>query len=275
MKNNINIKFYGTRGSHPVSGKNFLKYGGNTTTILFKFSDQLSLAIDAGTGMSKLSNDCIKQKVTNFFILFTHFHLDHIRGFPFLKLLYSKKATVNLISPFEKGWEKYVLNQLNGVNFPVKHTDLTANIIISNNLNPSFFKQNGLKISSFLIQHPSPAFAYKFEYEGKTIVCCPDNELGMFTKSRYQEFVNFCKGASLLIHDAQYLDSEIVEKRGWGHSSIGETIQLSKDANVQKCILFHHDPSRTDSDIDKLTKPLSLNESSEIQFAQEHKDIVL
>ena len=97
----------------------------------------------------------------------------------------------------------------------------------------------------------------------------------MFKKSRYQEFVNFCKGASLLIHDAQYLDSEIVKKRGWGHSSIGETIQLSKDANVQKCILFHHDPSRTDSDIDKLTEPLSLNESSEIQFAQEHKDIVL
>jgi ribonuclease BN (tRNA processing enzyme) len=58
--------------------------------------------------------------------------------------------------------------------------------------------------------------------------------------------------ADVLIHDAQYTQSERDERLGWGHSSVPEAIDFAHAAEARKLVLFHHDPARTDHQMDLL-----------------------
>jgi len=68
----------------------------------------------------------------------------------------------------------------------------------------------------------------------------------------WDRFVNYCRGADLLIHDAQYTDEELNAHRGWGHSSISQAVALANAAGVKRLGLFHHDPDRTDAALDEI-----------------------
>jgi ribonuclease BN (tRNA processing enzyme) len=84
------------------------------------------------------------------------------------------------------------------------------------------------------------------------MVFITDNELGAARGKRIPEFVEFVRGCDLLIHDAQYVPEEISERRGWGHSTYEEVIALAKEAEVHNLLLTHHDPSRSDGDVEKI-----------------------
>lgn len=56
----------------------------------------------------------------------------------------------------------------------------------------------------------------------------------------------------ILIHDAQYTEADMPHKHGWGHSLISQVRQLAIDAKVGKLVLFHHDPDRSDSQLDEI-----------------------
>jgi len=66
-----------------------------------------------------------------------------------------------------------------------------------------------------------------------------------------EQYVEFCRSADLLFHDAQYTDQEYMRARGWGHSTFGEAVDLALEARVKCLVLFHHDPDRTDEDLDR------------------------
>jgi hypothetical protein len=102
--------------------------------------------------------------------------------------------------------------------------------------------------------HPNGGYGFKFIEEGKTFVFIPDNELdfqhkGGLTKEAY---VEFSKGADLLMHDAQYTDEEYPSTIGWGHTKLSSVIELGVRAGVGRLALFHHDPAHTDDDMDGL-----------------------
>ncbi len=84
-----------------------------------------------------------------------------------------------------------------------------------------------------------------------------DNELG--SGARYdnaaswrKDFVAFLAGADLLIHDAMYTPEELLEHRGWGHSTFEEAVSLAAEAGVKRLVLFHHEPEHGDQAIDAL-----------------------
>ena len=86
----MKVKFYGTRGSIPVSDPGFMEFGGNTTCLFISAIDEGAdtLIIDAGTGIRNLGKDIMSEKVElgeDISLGFTHFHWDHIQGFPFLR----------------------------------------------------------------------------------------------------------------------------------------------------------------------------------------------
>jgi ribonuclease BN (tRNA processing enzyme) len=64
--------------------------------------------------------------------------------------------------------------------------------------------------------------------------------------------LHLARGADVLIHDAQYTTEEHAERLGWGHSSVDEAIAFARRAQVGKLVLFHHDPARTDDQMDVL-----------------------
>ena len=270
----MEIKCYGVRGSHPVSSQTYLKYGGNTTSITIKFSDDITICCDAGSGIINYGNECISQGINDHHIFLTHFHADHIQGFPFFKPIFLPTSSIHLYSAFPKGWETFLSQQMNAINFPVKFKDLLSSIKVYNGLDHQHFAKQGITIDYFSTEHPSTTFAYKFSHKNKSVIFCPDNELGQFSTEKYDQFKRFCSHASLLIHDAQYTEDELHSKKGWGHSTIKETLNLATSSRVDQCLLFHHDPERTDSQIDILTDKL-LSKFPHVNFAIEGSTIKL
>src|SRR6188472_1092509 len=96
----MKLKFYGTRGSIPICDAGFQKFGGNTTCLQITFTDTNRIAIiDAGTGLRNLGRDlfAIGHKQEQIFIVFTHFHWDHIQGFPFFAPGYNKDQKIGIL----------------------------------------------------------------------------------------------------------------------------------------------------------------------------------
>jgi phosphoribosyl 1,2-cyclic phosphodiesterase len=96
----MKVKFYGTRGSIPVSHRDFLEFGGNTTCLKITRDNGRIAIIDAGTGIRELGKDLLAEDFyqDQLFIGFTHFHWDHIQGFPFFASAYNAKMVINLLA---------------------------------------------------------------------------------------------------------------------------------------------------------------------------------
>ena len=59
-------------------------------------------------------------------------------------------------------------------------------------------------------------------------------------------------GADLLLHDSQYTDAEYTSRLGWGHSSVAHTSAFARAAGVRQLAMFHHDPMRSDHELEAL-----------------------
>ena len=61
------------------------------------------------------------------------------------------------------------------------------------------------------------------------------------------------KNADVVIHDSQYTQKEYLKnKLGWGHSTYEWAINSAQKAGVKTLVLTHHDPERTDDQLDEL-----------------------
>jgi ribonuclease BN (tRNA processing enzyme) len=73
------------------------------------------------------------------------------------------------------------------------------------------------------------------------------------SQEQNQKIIDFMRGADLVLHDAQYTEEEYVNGRqGWGHSSFESAINSAAKAGVKHLVLLHHDPERSDQEIDEL-----------------------
>ena len=61
-------------------------------------------------------------------------------------------------------------------------------------------------------------------------------------------------GVDLLLHDAQLLASDLPAKAHFGHSTVDYAVGLAERAGVGRLLLFHHDPWRTDGEIDAIVR---------------------
>jgi ribonuclease BN (tRNA processing enzyme) len=74
-------------------------------------------------------------------------------------------------------------------------------------------------------------------------------------KEQNEAVERFFAGADLLVHDSQYTQNEYESaKVGWGHSSFEHVCSAASRAGVKKLALFHHEPTRTDKEMDELAK---------------------
>lgn len=252
----MKMKFYGTRGSMPVCDKDFLEFGGNTTCIKITRDNGSVAIIDAGTGIRDLGKDIIKDGYNQeeLFIGFTHFHWDHIQGFPFFIPAYNPDIIINILAMGKDreigNLEDIFKEQMKTEYFPIplkamgatcNFLQIDKNELVINNVLIKVIKQN----------HPGGSYGYRMEDNGKSIVVCTDIEHGNFV---LPEIVEFCKDADLLVHDAQYTNEELEAHRGWGHSSYDQAIEVAERANVKKLIITHHDPDHNDEFLAKIEK---------------------
>ncbi|MFH1147547.1 MAG: MBL fold metallo-hydrolase [Pseudomonadota bacterium] len=295
----MEVRFWGVRGSIPCPGAHTIKYGGNTLCIEVRFPEiGRTIIIDAGSGIRELGNHILNGSKTNLSteIFLTHTHWDHIIGLPFFTPIYIAGTRLKIYGPVtyeQETLESVVGGQFSYRYFPVRQAELAANIEYIGLREGDFDIGSGIRLSTRYLNHPLLCLGYRFEYKGKTLCTAYDTEPfrnvfhskeSAFDQSlalegeevaregnrRIEEFMS---GADLVVHDAQYTEEEYeISRVGWGHSSIEHAIRTGKKAHVKRLALFHHEPVRTDAEIDELAKRFCRSDYTgdvEVFFARE------
>jgi phosphoribosyl 1,2-cyclic phosphodiesterase len=258
----MKLKFYGTRGSIPVCDPGFQQFGGNTTCLQITFTDTNRIVIiDAGTGLRNLGRDlrAIGHKQEQIVIALSHFHWDHIQGFPFFAPAYDSKQKITLLT---LGRDRTTTDlrqifevQMQAEYFPVQLDQMGAvfEFLQIADASQHFTAINGVEtvVTAQRHNHPGGAYSFRIERNGKVLVVCTDVEHGEQIDPR---LVELARGADLLVHDAQYTAEELLKRRGWGHSSFDQAMQLAEMAGVKRFALTHHDPEHDDEFLLRIEK---------------------
>ena len=250
----MKVTFYGVRGSIATPGRHTVKYGGNTSCVLVEPDVEVVLVFDAGTGIRDLGQ-LLAPDSREIHLIFSHHHWDHIQGLPFFKPIYQKGRPIHLMTNhIDKGNAMSVLDQMVDPHFPVTGAQLFANVKVLPFGQRGEIEIGSARVSTLPLNHPGGGSAYRVETDSGSLVYITDNELFPPGEARtsYAQWVEFVSGVDLLIHDAMYLDSELPQIHGWGHSLISQALQLALDGRVKHFVLFHHDPARSDTQLDKI-----------------------
>lgn len=253
----MRLTFYGVRGSIPTPGAAYVRYGGNTACVHIELEDGTDIILDSGTGIRLLGDHLVK-KTTPIHLLLSHNHWDHIQGFPFFAPIYQESREIN-IYPGQTSLNEpdQILKQMEGSLFPVPKSALKSNInLIKLPATQETFTVGSATITRLVMNHPGSGSAYCIEENGAKVAYITDNELYPPYKKEtdFIDFAKFAHGADLLIHDAQYMLSDMPAKNGWGHSIAEEAVKLAMASHAKQLALYSHDPERTDNDIDDVVK---------------------
>lgn len=250
------IRCWGARGSIPVSGKQFIKYGGDTTCIEIRTKSDDLIIVDAGTGIRRLGNKLMEDSHTHLNLFFTHAHWDHIMGFPFFKPIYSPDFEIRMLRcPIPAYVKKMLSKVMTAPNFPVEYADVKAKIIYEEDCLEEV-TIGSVTATPIKLSHPNTGNGYRFTEDGKTFVFLTDNELDYLHPGglEYPAYLEFAKGADILFHDAEYTANEYKLTRKWGHSIYTRALSLAMEAGVKKFGLFHHNQDRSDTQLDEMVE---------------------
>ena len=210
----------GVRGSQPATGTDFAGVGGHTSCVaLAHDGDQHpSLVLDAGTGLRRLSQ---MMGGDTFFgtLLVGHLHWDHIMGLPFFTPAYIPGNRV-VVYGGHAHLEAALRRQQEQPSFPVDFSTFRADISFVR-LEPGIVHEvAGMRVTLKLQRHAGDSYGFRFESAGKSVVYSTDSEHDLGNRRETDAFVDFFRGADVVIFDAMYsLADAISVKADWGHSS--------------------------------------------------------
>ncbi len=252
----MRVRFYGVRGSIPTPGPSTVRYGGNSVCVEVRLADDTRIVLDAGTGIRECGKQIEHDGYTGpIHLCITHPHWDHLIGLPFFGPLYTKERRI-ILHPMNDASRQRMLNPImfDGEHFPVRFRDLPAQIERTDA--DCEHRIGCARVTAVALNHPGGAVGFRIddEADGTSVCYLTDNELhppsGQVTTPA--ELARFAAGASLLIHDAQYVPGDMPAKHGWGHSLVDEVLALARDAEARCVALHHHDPDRDDAALDAI-----------------------
>ena len=258
----ISVRFWGVRGSIPTPSREAVGYGGNTPCVEIRVSGVDDIFIwDGGTGLRELGRALRGAEAPiHGYLLFTHFHWDHIQGLPFFEPAYATGNTFTLLGPAQPtaGLVQTLGGQMASVYFPVGLEQFGAHLSFQE-IDEGTIVLGGVQFDTLSSLHPGRALLYRLCHQGKRVIYATDNELPLGWKAtggaaahEVERFIRFFADADLLIHDSQYTPEELEHRRGWGHSAWTDVLDLAIAAGVRNLILFHHDQDHSDTFLDAI-----------------------
>nr|HEX4314286.1 MBL fold metallo-hydrolase [Kofleriaceae bacterium] len=256
----MKLRFWGVRGSFAMSGREFLRYGGNTTSIELVTDAGQRLLVDLGTGATELA----KQLMGTEFgkgqgklpILLTHTHLDHIQGLPFFTPFFIKGNEIRILGANPGSGlslEATLQNQLDPHYSPLNGLEnLAAGVTIESFEPGAVLALPGYEVTTAAVPHGSMwTMGVRIAADGKVVCLLSDVEYPSVDEPLPQALA-LAHGADLLVHDAMHSDADYAVRRGWGHSPARAGVVVAERAGAKRLALFHHSPDATDVMIDEV-----------------------
>ncbi|MEM1171635.1 MAG: MBL fold metallo-hydrolase [Cyanobacteria bacterium P01_H01_bin.35] len=257
------VKFWGVRGSVPTPGKDTVRYGGNTSCIEMQIAGK-RLIFDGGTGMRELGKELIQETPVEACIFFTHYHWDHIQGFPLFTPAFTSGNCFHIygaIPPEGESMKQHFIDRVLHYNSPVPLRGMQADLRFYELQHGQKMILHGIEIETGSLNHPNTAMGYRVTWNGRSAVYCSDTE--HFPDGLDESVVNLARDADVLIYDAMYTDDEYhnpkSSKVGWGHSTWQEAIKVAEAAGVRRVVIFHHEPSHSDDFLDEMAEEVKVS----------------
>ncbi len=226
--------------------------GGNTTCIEVRDESNNVVIIDTGTGARELgislSQNFFRDTPSKINILYTHTHWDHISGLMFFEPMFIPTCHISFWSMY-KNLKKRLETQQKSQFFPVDFNYMGAKKDFKQFPPGKTVTINNLKITSMEMNHPGGCLGYRIEENGSVFTFCTDTEFDFDNKNDCDKYCNFIQDSNLVMFDTQYLIKEIHDKKNWGHSTGLTATDLCLKSNVDKLVMFHHEPADNDLEI--------------------------
>jgi phosphoribosyl 1,2-cyclic phosphodiesterase len=273
----VKLRFWGVRGSFAMSGRDYLRYGGNTTSVELLSAGGDRLLIDLGTGATEFAKHLMSSEFGKgsgkLPILLSHTHLDHIQGLPFFTPFFIKGNEIRIMGadPISGvSLEATLQNQLAPHYSPLNGLEnLAAGVSIESFTPGAQFALPGFEVATAAVPHGSMwTTAFRISADGKTVTFLSDVEYPSVDEPLPQALA-LAQDADLLIHDAMHSDLDYEMRRGWGHSPARAGVVVAERARAKRLALFHHSPDATDDMIDEVVARTSSETSVPVFAAAE------
>jgi len=258
MLGGVRVVFHGVRGSTPCEGAQYARYGGHSSCVTVEVPGQAPIVFDLGTGLRPYGERIGTDEAFHGTVLLSHLHWDHVQGLPFFTPLHNPATTLNVHGPRQaEGPLAAVFAELmRPPFFPIRPQDLAGDVQFHDTGDDDF--PVGLaKVRSRWVRHVGPTLGFRIDWNGASIAYVPDHGPGCVPDDPDDfiphEILDLCDGVDVLIHDAQHTSDEYGPKRHWGHSTIDYALHVAREAGVRQLVLFHHDPSHRDDDLDLIS----------------------
>ena len=282
----LTIRFRGVRGSIPAPAPENMRYGGNTSCVEIRFAGQV-LILDAGSGIRRLGDELIQDARENAIeatLLLSHSHWDHIQGLPFFTPGYSSKNRITIFGANRRGEQiqRALAAQMTPQHFPVGLEQMRG-LEPVRDLSPDSTKIGNLVVRATPLNHPGGCSGFRIECAAGHIAYLPDHEPYRTNADEpgslaQRALIEFVRGVDLLILDTQYTEKEYASRVGWGHGCLPDSVELAIEAGARGLLLFHHDPSHNDRQLDEMVeigRPMAFGSPLLIDAASEHEIISL
>jgi phosphoribosyl 1,2-cyclic phosphodiesterase len=218
---------------------------------------------DSGTGIRELGLALTRGgEPVSANLLLGHTHWDHISGFPFFAPAYlpSTRLAIHGARDLDRSLRDVLAGQMHRPYFPVPLGDMRAEMRFCELGEGKIHVDDAVVRTSYL-NHTSVCLGYRLEADGVSVAYITDHEpyaAGENVSTREaahagdRRLIEFVQGVDLLIQDAQYTPEEYAVRRGWGHGCVDYVVDVALEAGVRRVALFHHEPTHTDEDIDRI-----------------------
>ncbi|MCB0335698.1 MAG: MBL fold metallo-hydrolase [Bdellovibrionales bacterium] len=294
----MKVSFYGVRGSIPTPGPTTVRYGGNTTCLSIETNAGDRIIIDGGSGIRELGLSLLGQGAINATIFITHTHWDHIQGLPFFVPFFIPGNELAIYGAFDPVYQKDLKTILSGqmeyCYFPVRSNELKATVNYSNLTEGQQVRCGSALVTPVIMNHPVLTYGYKVEADDAVFFFTGDHEpvqniyspdekafvdYQRMIDMKEQQLMTLVHGADLIVADAQYTKEEYPNRVGWGHGTPDYWIAFAERCQAKMLHLTHHEPTRTDDQIDAIDEDihqrLTWPESLHVELAKEGVSIQL
>jgi phosphoribosyl 1,2-cyclic phosphodiesterase len=254
----MQARVWGCRGSVAAPGPDTVKYGGNTSCVEVRLESGHALVLDAGTGMRPLGVAMQQALPSELHVMLTHLHMDHLQGLGFFRPLFAPDLDIHIWGPSSpvQHLDERIAMYLSPPLFPVRLDDVPSKLTF-HDAPEEAVTIGSATVRAAKVTHQGPTVGYRIEENGRALVYLPDHEpsLGADLATvpvAWMSGHDIARGADVLLHDGQYRDHEYPAHIGWGHSSIGDAMEFANKADVERLVLFHHDPYHTDLELEAL-----------------------